>query len=215
MGGGGSTLRSRVVEGAHCLNVPPQSRGDAGCKLAGASAARERANCNVAPFATTTRGESAPPPPSLAPRLQWTSPRARGEAERNRVLATPARPSFAKAKFTKSHSHEKPRAFRVERREAPGSWATPRGRMLPPAHASGVARATEDPLARTVCFGRAAPPGAPPPSRFSAAAVDRRRLRAAFRSCQPESAAGVLTERIDSLCNGKRDAVSRTKFLWP
>jgi hypothetical protein len=30
------------------------------------------------------------------------------------------RPSFAKAKFTKSHSHEKPRAFRMERREAPG-----------------------------------------------------------------------------------------------
>src|SRR5580704_11450054 len=77
--------------------------------------------------------------------------------------------------------------------------------MLPPAHASGVARATEDPLARTACFGRAAPPGAPPPSRFPAAAVDRRRLRAAFRSCQPQSPAGVLTERTDSLCNGKRD----------
>ena len=129
-----------------------------------------------------------------------------------KVLATPARPSFAKAKFTKSHSHEKPCAFRVERREAPGSWATPRERMLPPAHASGVARATEDPLARTACFGRAAPPGAPPPSRFSAAAVDRRCLRAAFRSCQPESPAGVLTERIDWLCNGKRDVVSRIIF---
>src|ERR1700683_2510205 len=122
------------------------------------------------------------------------------------------RPSFAKAKFTKSHSREKPRTFRVERREAPGSWATPRGRMLPPAHASGVARATEDPLARTACFGRAAPPGAPPPSRFSAAAVDRRRLRAAFRSCQPASPAGVLTERIDSLCNGKKDGVARIIF---
>ncbi len=139
-------------------------------------------------------------------------------AESHRVLATRVRPSFAKplsrkAKFTKSHAHES--HARVERREAPGSWATPRGRMLPPAHASGVARATEDPLARTACFGRAAPPGAPPPSRFSAAAVDRRRLRAAFRSCQPQSPAGVLTERIDSLCNGKRDAMSRTKFLWP
>jgi hypothetical protein len=77
------------------------------------------------------------------------------------------KPSSRKAMRTKSHA-------RVERREAPGSWATPRGRMFPPAHASGVARATEDPLARTACFGRAAPPGAPPPSRFSAAAVDRR-----------------------------------------
>ena len=71
------------------------------------------------------------------------------------ILATPCvrvlpKPSSRKAIRTKSHAHEKPRAFRVERREAPGSWATPRGRMLPPAHASGVARATE----RSACANR-------------------------------------------------------------
>jgi hypothetical protein len=60
------------------------------------------------------------------------------------------KPSSRKAIRTKSQAHEKPRAFRVERREAPGSWATPRGRMLPPAHASGVARATE----RSACANR-------------------------------------------------------------
>ena len=164
--------------------------------------------------------DSEPPHPVLLPAGEkgpsWHAANFFDAAEdrvNNLILAAPMRPSFAKAKFTKSHSHEKPRAFRVERREAPGSWATPRGRMLPPAHASGVARATEDPLARTACFGRAAPPGAPPPSRFSAAAVDRRCLRPAFRSCQPESPAVVVSERIDSQCNGKRDVASRTNFL--
>ena len=101
------------------------------------------------------------------------------------------------------------KGVKIEKLALAQAWAEA---GLPPAHASGVARATEDPLARTACFGRAAPPGAPPPSRFSATAVDHRRLRAAVRSCQPASPAGVLTERIDSLCNGKRDEVSRTKF---
>src|SRR5580658_655329 len=36
-----------------------------------------------------------------------------------------------------------PRKGEMERREAPESWAAPRERMLPPAHASGAARATE------------------------------------------------------------------------
>jgi hypothetical protein len=103
------------------------------------------------------------------------------------------RPSFAKAKFTKSHSHEKPRAFRVERREAPGSWATPRGRMLPPAHASGVARATErsacaNRLLRARCASR----------RSTTIAVLRQRLSTAAARVplplrQPASAIGVLT----------------------
>jgi hypothetical protein len=97
------------------------------------------------------------------------------------------RPSFAEATVTQSHS---------QKSGAPGgagSWATPRGRMLPPARASGVARATEDPLARTACFGRAAPPGAPPPSRFSAAAVDRRCPSSAPARRRPASSIGVLT----------------------
>jgi hypothetical protein len=35
-----------------------------------------------------------------------------------------------------------PQRGEMERREAPGSWAAPRERMLPPARASGAARAT-------------------------------------------------------------------------
>src|SRR5580704_5089052 len=71
----------------------------------------------------------------------------------------------------------------MERREAPGSWAAPRERMLPPARASGAARATGRSLAEIACFGRAAPPGAPP--RCPATAVDLpqlgNRLRPAAR----------------------------------
>jgi len=78
----------------------------------------------------------------------------------------------------------------MERREAPGSWAAPRGRMLPPARAPGAARATEDFLAETVCFGRAAPPGAPP--RSAAPAVDRRSIKDRTRSAGSLSAPGVL-----------------------
>jgi len=180
-------------------------------------AARERSNFNVVILLQRQQRSDESGAPSTTVRslreLQWSPSPAIAGAESNRVLAAPVRPSFAKAKFTKSHSHEKPRAFRVERREAPG-----RG----PRHADGCCHPPtlrawrapqDDPLARTACFGRAAPPGAPPPSRFSAAAVDRHCLRAAFRCCQPQSPAGVVTERIDSLCNGKRDGVSRTKFL--
>src|SRR5271170_8160343 len=68
---------------------------------------------------------------------------------RRRTSSFSRRVLFA-SEFCQSHAHEKPLAFRVERREAPGSWATPRGRMLPPAHASGVARATE----RSACANR-------------------------------------------------------------
>ena len=60
------------------------------------------------------------------------------------VLATHPRPSFDKPQS------RKPLRKGVERREAPGSWATPRGRMLPLARASGVARAT----ARSACANR-------------------------------------------------------------
>jgi hypothetical protein len=59
--------------------------------------------------------------PSSCPSPRWgegTKPARRAplfglEADRvsNFTLATPVRPSFAKAKFTKSHSHEKRRAF--------------------------------------------------------------------------------------------------------
>src|SRR5579863_1216900 len=78
----------------------------------------------------------------------------------------------------------------MERREAPGSWAAPRGRMLPPARAPGAARATEDFLAETVCFGRAAPPGAPP--RSAAPAVDRRSFKDRTRSAGSLSAPGEI-----------------------
>ena len=122
------------------------------------------------------------------------------------------------SEFCQSQVHEKPFVRKATRTKnhARSEWSAGRRRGRGPRHADGCChpptlrawRAPQnDPLARTACFGRAAPPGAPPPSRLSAAAVDRRRLRAAFRSCQPKSPAGVLTERIDSLCNGKRDRV--------
>ena len=84
--------------------------------------------------------------------------------QRTIVTARYAKPNQAKPS-------QKPSTV-MERREAPGSWAAPRGRMLPSARAPGAARATERPLAGIACFGRAAPPGAPP--RSAAPAVDRR-----------------------------------------
>jgi hypothetical protein len=144
---------------------------------------------------------SCPSPPSARLRASLTryggegtklarrAPLFGSEADRvsNLTLAAPVRPSFAKAKFTKSHSHEKPRAFRVERREAPGSWATPRGRMLPPAHASGVARATErsacaNRLLRARCASR----------RSTTIAVLRRGCRPPLREFRSRSADGRL-----------------------
>jgi hypothetical protein len=159
----------------------------------------------------------APPPPRFARYASYSGPppplsrwrKAIAFSRRLRVRVLP-KPSSRKAIRTKSHSHPE--------------WSAGRRRGRGPRHADGCChpptlrawRAPQiDPLARTACFGRAAPPGAPPPSRLSAAAVDRRRLRTAFRSCQPESPAGVLAERIDLLCNGKRDAVSRIIFLSP
>src|SRR5580692_3676232 len=141
----------------------------------------------------------APPPPQFARYASSSGPppplsRWRISAV---VLAAPVRPSFAKATVTKSHAHKKPSALRVERREAPG-----RG----PRHADGCChpatlrawRAPQIvPLARTACFGRAAPPGAPPPSRFSATAVDRRRAS----SAPAPQAAGIVSRRP----HGKRD----------
>jgi hypothetical protein len=87
-----------------------------------------------------------------------------------------------------SHLHA---TSRQARNGAPGGArvvAAPRGRMLPPARASGAARATDDPLAETACFGRAAPPGAPP--QFAAATVDRRSRRTA-----PAAPSGSPPER--------------------
>ena len=140
-------------------------------------------------------------------------PRYRGGGKQSRSRGACA------PEFCQSQVHEKPFARKATRVL---KWSAGRRRGRGPRHADGCCHPStlrawrapqNDPLARTACFGRAAPPGAPPPSRSSAAAVDRRCLRAAFRSCQPESPAGVLTERIDSLCNGKWDGMSRTKFL--
>ena len=133
-------------------------------------------------------------------------PRYRGGGKSSR-----SRGAFVCARVLPKPSSRKPFARKATRVL---KWSAGRRRGRGPRHADGCChpatlrawRAPQnDPLARTACFGRAAPPGAPPPSRFPAAAVDRRCLRAAFRSCQPQSPAGVLTERIDSLCNGKRD----------
>jgi hypothetical protein len=58
-----------------------------------------------------------------------------------------------------THTASRSRWSVMERREAPGSWATPRERALPPARASGVARATDQPacanrLLRARCASR-------------------------------------------------------------
>jgi hypothetical protein len=90
-------------------------------------------------------------------------------------------------------------------------WSAGRRRGRGPRHADGCChpptlrawRAPQnDPLARTACFGRAAPPGAPPPSRFSAAAVDRRCTSSAPAPRGPASSTGrPHGERNDSLSN--------------
>ncbi len=76
-----------------------------------------------------------------------------------------------------------PNVGEMERREAPKSWAT----SLGPRHAGECCHSLalrawrapqDDPLARTACFGRAAPPGAPPwpsPRRPAAPASNRTR----------------------------------------
>ena len=90
--------------------------------------------------------------------------------------------------------HETPRTQAgVERREAPGSW---------PRHASECRHALalrarrapqDDPLARTACFGRAAPPGAPP--RSGPGAVDRHLPRTALAIAAALTACGWMARR--------------------
>src|SRR3984893_2892338 len=85
---------------------------------------------------------------------------------------------FFASEFCLSHAHKSHSKKRVERREAPGSWATPRGRMLPLARASGVARATgqfacANRLLRARCASRRA-------TAVSATTVDRRSVKPAL-----------------------------------
>jgi hypothetical protein len=104
------------------------------------------------------------------------------------------------SEFCQSQVHEKPLARKATRVL---KWSAGRRRGRGPRHADGCChpptlrawRAPQnDPLTRTACFGRAAPPGAPPPSRFSAAAVDRRRASSAPASPRrPASSTGILT----------------------
>ena len=127
-------------------------------------------------------------------------PQGDGQRTSSLVLAT-----AAASEFCQSQVHEKPFARKATRVSsgAPGgagSWATPRGRMLPPAHASGVARATErsacaNRLLRARCASR----------RSTTIAVLRRGCRPPPREFRSRSAggrhrqAGVLTaERDDS-----------------
>src|ERR1700689_2531412 len=100
------------------------------------------------------------------------------------------------SEFCQSQVHEKPFARKATRVL---KWSAGRRRGRGPRHANGCChpptlrawRAPQnDPLARTACFGRAAPPGAPPPSRFSTAAVDRR-----CASSAPAPPAGVVNRR--------------------
>ena len=94
--------------------------------------------------------------------------------------------------------------------QARSEWSAGRRRGRGPRHADGCChpptlrawRAPQNnPLARTACFGRAAPPGAPPPSRFSAAAVDRR-----CASSAPAPRAAGITNRHP--CGKREDSHS-------
>ena len=94
----------------------------------------------------------------------------------------------------------------MQRREAPKSWPRHAGECCH-SLALRARRAPQDnPLARTACFGRAAPPGAPP--RFLAQAAGPPRLKNRTRSIRRlKSAGGVLPSEIliRSLCNYNRD----------
>jgi hypothetical protein len=95
--------------------------------------------------------ERARPSPDRAMR-DLSSP-ARGEEKQTR--------SRGAVRTRVLQQERKPRMFRLEikreaeRRKAQTKSAAPHEQMSPPARASGAARATDDPLARTARFGRA------------------------------------------------------------
>ena len=113
------------------------------------------------------------------------------------ILATPARPSFAKPRLRKPSPKKE--------------WSAGRRQGRGPRHAgecyhSLALRAwrapQNDPLARTACFGRAAPPGAPP--RFAArlsTAARGNRARSVSRGHRLTSFKGARL----AACNGNRD----------
>ena len=102
----------------------------------------------------------------------------------NRSRGAPKRPSFAK-----SLSRISPNKRGVQRREAPGSWAAPRGRMLPLARASGAARAT----GRSACANRL----------LRARCASRRSTRGSCRGGRPPRLKN-RTRRSFGLASGRR-----------
>ena len=142
------------------------------------------------------RGEA--PSPSFAS-LTRPLPARRGEVKCNRVLATPARPSFAKAKVTKSQAHEKPRAS-----GAPGG-------------AGVVGHATRTDVATRPRFGRGA--------RHRRSACANRLLRARCasrrsttiavprRGCRPAAARAPLPLRRPVSSTGVLRVSGKIRFL--
>jgi hypothetical protein len=125
----------------------------------------------------------------------------------NYVLAARQRPSLA-ASVTKA----------LPKRE---EWSAGRRQGRGPRHADGcyhplalrARRAPQnDPLARTACFGRAPPPGAPPrlsPGRPTAAAQDR------IHPADRWSPAAAIDEGDSYLCNRIEDNVNKIVTAAP
>jgi hypothetical protein len=90
----------------------------------------------------------------------------------------------------------------MEPREAPGSCTAPRhaGECCHSLALRARRAPQNDPLARTACFGRAAPPGAPP--KLSP-------LRAAVRTGPAMGNIGIVTEQ-ETICQGKSDIYPRS-----
>ncbi len=106
--------------------------------------------------ATTTKRQSQTPPP---PCFAWSpSPASRGRMTSIRSRGASSRPSFA-CKLLRTTS---PKKGGMERREAPKSWPRHAGECCHSLALRARRAPQDDPLARTACFGRAAPPGAPP-----------------------------------------------------
>ena len=134
-------------------------------------------------------------PARRAARLTFSSPASRGWTS-DRVLAARRVRGLPKPRLRTPRSRILPQRKReVQRREAPKSWPRHAGECCH-SLALRARRAPQDnPLARTACFGRAAPPGAPP--RFRRQGGRPPRLENRTRSSRRlKSAGGVLSSEI-------------------
>ena len=150
---GMSALNSNVSPLPALLLLPPPRSGGGGPpegRWRGASAATHILNRKfdrrVQRAPSTAFGGPPPPLPPPYPPLQAGEGREGAGADKYHR----SRDAFFCARVLPKHFTNSPNERGVEPREAPKSWAAPRGRMLPLARASGAARATE----RSACANR-------------------------------------------------------------